>query len=94
MPIDMKVAMGGGIKSVQRGTVSMGGVGSSSATVTVSAVNMQKAELRHLGQSSPSNNNLYDFARLSLINATTIQVNVSSANATAATVSWELTEYY
>ena len=94
MPIDLKVALAGGIKSVQRGTVSMGGIGINSATVTVSEVDMQKAELRHLGQSGASNNNLHDFARLSLINATTIKVNIGASNSDAATVSWELTEYY
>ena len=81
------------IKSIQRGFVSIA-QGSNSTTVTISAVNMAKTELRHLGHSGadasgyPTNTYIY------LTNSTTIQVASSNGYVYGHVLSWELTEYY
>jgi hypothetical protein len=66
---------GGGIKSIQRGT-------SSAASVTISAVNTAKTELRLLGNSNA-------FQYITLTNSTTIDRAGGSG-----TWSWELTERF
>lgn len=89
------------IKSIQRGTISIGGgdaviVG----TATISAVNTAKSQLRHMG--SVSGGALTDVVRLALTNATTVTASRSTAwdasgtngGALTSVVSWELTEYY
>ena len=77
-----------GIKSIQRGTISLS---TGSATVTITAVNTAKTELRHLGIASGTAD-LSGFARITLTNSTTITANTNSVVATV--VNWELTERY
>ena len=77
-----------GIKSVQRGVITY--KGTSSAAVTISAVNVAKSELRFLGG---SNNGAWPGGRIELTNATTVSI-VSTINLSApAMVGWELTEW-
>jgi hypothetical protein len=87
---------GGGIKSIQRGTIVIN-TGAASATATVTSVNTAKSLLTHLGQNgyySISSTNGLGNVRISLTNATTITAAVAAAgNATAFTVSYELVEY-
>jgi c-di-GMP-binding flagellar brake protein YcgR len=72
-----------GIKSIQRGTVSMS---STTVSATISSVNTSRTELRHLGYNSSNPG-----CSIVLTNATTI---TCAAQATGGTVSWELTEFY
>ena len=80
------------IKSIQRGALVVS-VPSSYATgsATISAVNMQKTEVRFLG-SYVASGQIY-FAGLYLSNSTTLTASVGS-NATSVNISWELTEYF
>ena len=86
---------GGGIKSIQRGTISISG--SSSATATVTSVNTAKSLLTHLGQSgyySASSTDGLGNVRISLTNATTITAAVAvTPNIVPYAVSYELVEY-
>lgn len=79
-------APSGGIKSIQRGVITLtGGAG----TATISPVNTNKTELRHLGSQSGSAGT--GNGTLVLTNSTT--VTAASSYATG-TVSWELTERF
>lgn len=71
----------GGIKSIQRGTVTV------SSTATITSVDTTKTELRQLGFSSGSAD---PSARIVLTNATTI----TCTGGGSSVASWELTEYY
>ena len=86
---------GGGIKSIQRGTISISG--SSSATATVTSVNTAKSLLTHLGQSgyySSSGSDGLGNVRISLTNATTITAAAAATpNIVPYAVSYELVEY-
>lgn len=70
-----QLGIGQSIKSIQRG-VSMSGA------VAISAVNMAKAELRNLGNSSSAGS-------VVLTNSTTVTVATG-----AGSVSWEITESF
>jgi hypothetical protein len=82
------------IRSVQRGTISV--TGATSATATVSAVNLDHTRLRFLGARASLNvvDGTKYFAHIQLTNATTITATVTaSPGANTCLVSWELTEY-
>ena len=82
---------GRAIKSIQRGVVTFA-TNENSKTVTVSAVNTAKTELRWLGGMSIENGSgLAIGSRVTLTNATTITVSFNSAPNGAPSVSWELT---
>lgn len=76
-----------GIKSVQRGTVTL--AAAMSATAAIAAVNMAKAEIRFLGG---SNNGSMIGVRVELTNANTVTA-VSQANVSGS-VGFEVTEWY
>lgn len=78
----------GAFKSIQRGTINLGGVTSSTATIT--AVDTAKASLRLLGFSNASTT---DSVYIALTNSTTITATRPSTTGTIV-VSWELTEVY
>lgn len=78
--------VGGGIKSIQRGVKT---AVNNTATVTITAVDTAKTELRLLGvkgTGSPTH--------ITLTDSTTITFTNSSGGALNADVSWELTERY
>ena len=83
--------IGGIIKSIQRGTISISGA--TSNTATISSVDTTKSVLRHLGQSTSSSSYTdRALARIYLTNGTTITADRgSSTNST--TVSYEVVEY-
>lgn len=83
---------GGGIKSIQRGTISIAAL-TTSATATITSVNTAKTELRYLGGGQLDGNGFAVFARVALTNSTTITATASSAPNSACNVSWELTEF-
>jgi hypothetical protein len=87
---------GGGIKSIQRGTISITSP-NSTATATVTSVNTAKSLLTHLGQSgyySASSTDGLGNVRISLTNATTITAAAGATpNVVSYTVSYELVEY-
>ena len=79
------------IKSIQRGTISLSGV--SSATATISSVVVAKSQLNFLGCSTAQLTNDY-LAHIVLTNTTTITATRNNNGASNTTVSWELTERY
>lgn len=84
----------GGIKSIQRGSITLSGV--ASATATISAVDTSKTELRFLGAKTKDDTvNPWGTSTVELTNSTTITARWDSAAfGNANTVSWELTEFY
>lgn len=80
---------GNAIKSIQRGVIS---VTTTTATITITAVNPIKTELRMLGQTSGSSDTT-GLVQIILTNATTITANKAGTGVTA-NASWELTERY
>ena len=81
----------GGIKSIQRGTISFSGT---SQTATVSPVNTAKSALRRLGNTNNGGGNptqANDESNLVLTNATTITASKLGATVTVS-VSYELEE--
>lgn len=83
---------GGGVKSIQRGIIALGGI--ATATATISSVNTAKSELRYLGVKSNGGTAASVCANLTLTNSTTITANTNTASAGVLDVSWELTEFY
>lgn len=75
--------LGSGIKSIQRGTISV--AAGSSAALTISAVNPAKTELRYLGAEVSS-------ARIALTNS--ITVTAINAGGFTVVVGFEITERY
>lgn len=87
---------GGGIKSIQRGTISITNP-STSATATVTSVNTAKSLLTYLGQtgyySGSSTDGVSDI-RIVLTNSTTITATVYATSlGVPVIVSYELVEY-
>jgi hypothetical protein len=83
--------VGGGIKSVQRGTITV----LTTATATVSAVNTAKSVLHYLGITGIYVSASWDGpanARIALTNSTTI--TATGLGYTNVDVSYELVEYY
>lgn len=80
------------LNSIQRGTVAIAS-GASSATVTISAVDVAKTELRFLGGSGVSETTTLEVPRIELTDSTKITVTVLSTAASTLTISWELTEW-
>ncbi len=82
-----------GIKSIQRGVISVGGT---SATATITAVNVNKSILFHLGEKSGvtiAYSRLYIGVKLGLTNSTTITAEVYDSDCDAI-VSFQIVEYY
>lgn len=87
---------GGGIKSIQRGAISIvGGPAVNSATATITAVNPAKTELRLLGFNGPNDPATAVGCRVELTNSTTVTAHRSSSSPYSCThnVNWELTEW-
>ena len=101
---------GGGIKSIQRGTISFAAPGgfnyATSSTATISAVNTAKTMLNFCGCASGCNQNSTSgvsvVASVALTNSTTVTANfITSISAYAygspgvpPTVSYEVIEFY
>lgn len=81
------------IKSIQRGVFGIAS-GGSTASVTISAVNMAKTELRYLGDSGANGSGYPIGTTLVLTNSTTLTATSSNGFAYSHSISWELTEYY
>jgi hypothetical protein len=89
---------GGGIKSIQRGTILVTNI---SATATITAVDTAKTMLNFCGCSSGRflpgySTDVSIMARIALTSSTQItsSQNVSSASGTSTTVSYEVIEYF
>ena len=81
---------GGGVKAVQRGVIDLTGATSASATITL--VNVAKVILRTTGVVS-SGTSATDFSvRIELTNANTITATRQTPSA-AASIGWELIEF-
>ena len=92
-----RALIGAGIKSIQRGVITIAGsTGSNTATIT--AVTTAKSELRLLGSTTATSGGISpnnDFVKLVLTNTTTVTASRQNAAAPSAIdVSWEVTESY
>lgn len=77
-----------GIKSIQRGTFTIAS-NNLSGTATITAVNTSKAQLTYNGASNSANPEV----RLELTNGTTLTATRGNGDPSAATVSYEVTEW-
>lgn len=82
---------GGGIKSIQRGTINIAG-GLSSQSAPITAVDLAKTELRFLGYYT-SDTSIVAAATIYFSSSTVITAQRSGTSANTL-VSWELTERY
>ena len=85
-----------GIKSIQRGTITISG-SSATGTATITAVDTSKTELRYLGHSdtsstAPAGRDVW--CRIDLTNTTTVTATRANTGASQIIVSFEVTEYY
>lgn len=78
--------VGGGIKSIQRGTITSSNP-ATTTTATISAVNTNKTMLNYLGASIAN-------ARITLTDATTITLTIAYEFAVNTSVSYEVIEFY
>ena len=83
-------AASGAIKSIQRGTITLSGVTSNTATIT--AVDMDSTEIDYTFFRSDGTTQQQGYARLELTNATTITAYKDSATNTVV-VPYEVVEY-
>jgi len=82
-----------GIKSIQRGTISLA-VGAATATATLSpSVNTAKSELRYTGFYGTTGDSIIA-AHLFLTNGTTVTATKANATNIGSSVSFEVTERY
>ena len=83
---------GSGIKSIQRGTITLSST--LTATATISSVNVNKSMLNFLGcvdgTTSTTNSG---FARIELTNATTITATRNTSTFGASVVAYEVIEF-
>lgn len=92
------VANGSAIKSIQRGVISLSD-SQTSNTATISAVVVEKSVIMPLGVSgedTTDGNYAVDhlFIRLSLTNTTTVTATRTRPNSIAATVGYQVIEFY
>lgn len=80
-----------GIVSLQRGTITING--STSNTATVTAVDTTKTLLDHLGEATDSAITAQVSTRLALTNSTTITATRNISNAVNTVVGYQLVEY-
>lgn len=87
-------AFGGrSIKSIQRGTITLGASDTSKAA-TITAVNTGKSVLQHLGSKAGSDINISDFVAIELTSSTAITASRTSSSSSSASVNWQLTEWF
>jgi hypothetical protein len=82
-----------GIKSIQRGTISVTGA---STTATITSVNTAKAQIRNLGQYGGRvgwGENPGRLGHVALTNATTVTATRENSDANL-TIAYEVTEWY
>ena len=90
------VANGSAIKSIQRGVISLSD-SQTSNTANISAVVVEKSVIMPLGVSGSDDVNHavnHLFIRLSLTNTTTVTATRTRPNNTAATVGYQVIEFY
>ena len=83
---------GGGIKSIQRGTLTLP-AGNAGGSASISSVDTAKTELRMLGFSTASIGTTDGYPRINLASSTVINATRSGTGADVL-ISWELTERY
>lgn len=79
------------IKSIQRGTITV--TGSASGTATITAVNMNSSRLRLLWNTTTSGANITGAFMIELTNATTVTATCRTDNGQTSVVGFEVTEY-
>lgn len=85
---------GGGIKSIQRGTITVAlssGAGSNTATIT--SVNTAKSSVHLLGFTPASQFAATAWARVTLTNATTVTANAAGGSDRNIVVEYQVVEY-
>ena len=88
--------MGGGIKLIQRGTITLSpGGGNASGTATITAVDTAKTIISSLGASADSSGSYAGFLRVALTNSTTVTMYYIGAGIGATmTAGFQVVEYY
>ena len=84
---------GAGIKSIQRGTVSIANTASQNTATLATAVNTSKASINYLGTSTTASAATDYMATLFLTNSTTVTVTRNGSSG-GVTVSYEVVEFY
>ena len=86
----------GGIKSIQRGTISLSaGGGSASGTATITSVDTTKSEIQLLGASGVTAGAYSGFLRVELTNATTVTAYyVGGGVGATISVGYQVVEHY
>lgn len=86
----------GGIKSIQRGTISVSvGAGTGTATATITAVDTAKSEIQLLGGSGATSGTYSGFLRIELTNATTVTAYyVGGGVGATIAVGYQVVEHY
>ena len=89
------MAVGSGVKSVQRGSLTMPG-NDPSVDVTISAVNVNKSILKHSSTTECTINYLSHALFVGeIVDSTTIRFSRSdTSSCTGAIIDWELIEFY
>ncbi len=82
----------GGIKSIQRGVISIAGAASSN-TATITSVDTAKAVISCLGSTGTDASTNSSSGYVALTNATTVTATRGGSSGTGS-VSWQVVEYY
>lgn len=86
---------GGGIKSIQRGTVSVStAAGSGTGTATITSVNTSKSVVSFLGFTPGSGFSGVYYGRVELTNATTVTATATGSASATVSVGYEVVEFY
>lgn len=87
---------GGGIKSIQRGTISvLCTAGTNSATATITSIDTSKSEVSLLGASGATSGSYAGFIRVELTNATTVTAYYVGAGVSGSiSIGYQVVERY
>lgn len=83
----------GAVKSIQRGTISLSGVTTNTATITAVNVNNTLLKLTGYVDADATNEARYFYVRLALTNLTTVTATIGIAPGASSLVSFEVWEY-
>ncbi len=89
----MGVSAATGIKSIQRGVLTIGN-SQTSGTATISAVNTANVTVDFLGNDSADTSFGYAWVKMNLQDSTTVAANRMNASVNVISVSYQVTEFY
>jgi hypothetical protein len=89
----MAVNQANGIKSIQRGVITMTSP-NATATATITSVDTAKSEVHFLGGIGNWSTPQYNMAYLEIVNSTTVRVTRGDGANAQVDVTYQVTEYY